>query len=621
MATEGTIGYYRTVSWNHIPPPFSASSDEKNKWKELPPNEKMGKLISKAMEENPHSAEVLQTLLDRCWKAEEFKNGPDLLNITQQCLKLPTASNSTIKEPTFIIVFKGGEEPEQLELPYRYKPALAKDSEYFEKLFYGGFKESQQKKYCIGELTKAEFESFISHWTGSAEIKDFQAAYDSLMTANLLNLFPERVVESFTKHVSKLSIKDPEDFNTILALSAQFSSMNIPRAKEAISDYITNTYLVFKRTDPQNENIAKCLQALENSSIQKFNLSNKKITDIELAELLHCLPKINKLLLQEAIITDKSAEEIAKLINLRELHLSGTKITDKGLEHLKTLKNLRVLYLSGCYQTTEHGLEHLKALKNLRKLYLNNYYQVSDQGLEHLKALVNLTVLHLSDTKITDNILEHLKALKNLRKLYLNNCHQVSDQGLEHLKALTSLRVLNLYCCYQVCDIDLEHLKALTNLTELNLIGCYQVSDQGLKHLKALVNLRRLELGACYQVSDQGLEHLKALTNLRKLYLHFCQEVSDNGLEHLKALENLTELYLNGCQGVSDQGLEHLKALANLRELYLSETTVTDNGLKHLKALTHLRELYLSGTKVTGYGASNLRAFTKERGLDLKITQ
>jgi uncharacterized membrane protein/mono/diheme cytochrome c family protein len=73
--------------------------------------------------------------------------------------------------------------------------------------------------------------------------------------------------------------------------------------------------------------------------------------------------------LDNAVITDATMEEVAKLSALTRLQLSNTSITDKGLTKLQSLDQLQSLNLVGT-KVTAQGVTQLSKLKKLKNLYL-----------------------------------------------------------------------------------------------------------------------------------------------------------------------------------------------------------------------------------------------------------
>ncbi len=95
----------------------------------------------------------------------------------------------------------------------------------------------------------------------------------------------------------------------------------------------------------------------------------------------------NYVSLSRTEVTDVALEQLEDMLHdipqLEELFLDDTQITDAGLKHLKGLSALRRLQLDGT-QVRDAGLEHLKGLARLQHLTLHKT-QVTDAGVQKLQ--------------------------------------------------------------------------------------------------------------------------------------------------------------------------------------------------------------------------------------------
>ena len=97
-----------------------------------------------------------------------------------------------------------------------------------------------------------------------------------------------------------------------------------------------------------------------------------------LVSLLEPLKKqIVWLKMDDANITDKAMEHIAKLSNLTRLQLARTGVTDNGIAKLKSLQLLQSLNLVGT-KVTARGILSLSPLKNLKYMYLYQTGAITD---------------------------------------------------------------------------------------------------------------------------------------------------------------------------------------------------------------------------------------------------
>ncbi|MCI0423193.1 MAG: hypothetical protein L0312_28880, partial [Acidobacteria bacterium] len=115
-----------------------------------------------------------------------------------------------------------------------------------------------------------------------------------------------------------------------------------------------------------------------------------KLTDLEVLHLSdHFITTIK--------LRDTGLEQIAGLVNLRELRLRLTEIQGKSLS---PFRNLRFLDLSFA-PVDDAGVKSLEGMADLSKLYLRDT-QVSNEGLKSLSQLRHLTELDLHGTRVND---------------------------------------------------------------------------------------------------------------------------------------------------------------------------------------------------------------------------
>ena len=112
---------------------------------------------------------------------------------------------------------------------------------------------------------------------------------------------------------------------------------------------------------------------LDQTSLDKLDLSGSQTTDAALARRLEGLTSLRELRLQNTNITDAGLAHLKGLIKLKDLRLSRTKITDAGLVHLKGLTKLKELRLMQT-QITAEGVNELKqALPNCRIIWRDRF--------------------------------------------------------------------------------------------------------------------------------------------------------------------------------------------------------------------------------------------------------
>ena len=310
--------------------------------------------------------------------------------------------------------------------------------------------------------------------------------------------------------------------------------------------------------------------------LRALDISDTKITDTGISELVTEHRQLEEIDLSGTKITDEALKELQKLPHLRKLRLWSTKITDAGLSELRGLNELELLAL-GQSPITDVGLKEIAGLKNLRTLTIFNIRKITDAGITHLEGLTQLEDLNIAGTRVTDNGLKALQNLQQLRSLDLS-LTEVTDAGMAYIKCLKRLQTLRL-----------NRIKR---------------AGQGLKDLEELTELRSLELRV-NDITDSDLYSLKGLKQLEALDLSN-SELSDAGLATLSQFQQLQSLNLWDAS-ITDQGLKELTKLQKLQVLDLGHTQITNAGLDSLKELKDLRWLSVAETRVTDAAAEDFK--------------
>ncbi len=234
-----------------------------------------------------------------------------------------------------------------------------------------------------------------------------------------------------------------------------------------------------------------------------LDLSNKRITDAELPEIMQEVKKLTSLFCLKFYnnqIGDTGAkviaENIGSLTSLKRLGLNGTEIGDIGAKAI--VENIGGLSLTDLF------------------LYNNEIGDIGAKAIgENIESLTSLTYLGLSGNEIGDIgakvIWENLGSLTSLKHLEFGNT-SIGDTGAEAIgKNLGSLTSLTYLCLggNAIGDIGAkaigENLGSLTSLTHLFLYD-NEIGDIGAKAI---------------------VENLGGLTSLTHLYLY------DNNIQNM----------------------------------------------------------------------------------------
>lgn len=159
-------------------------------------------------------------------------------------------------------------------------------------------------------------------------------------------------------------------------------SKKVPPANQSSIDSLRDQGIIINRLMKSNYFIEA-----------NFKLSERLITDKELALLQNLKEQLIWLDLSNSELEDESLQKIGQFEHLIKLNLSGTAISDKGIVHLKTLKHLESLNL---YDT-----------------------DVSDGLLKLIPHLTRLKKIYLWQTKVNDSVIEGIQSeRKNLLVVY-----------------------------------------------------------------------------------------------------------------------------------------------------------------------------------------------------------
>jgi hypothetical protein len=279
-------------------------------------------------------------------------------------------------------------------------------------------------------------------------------------------------------------------------------------------------------------------------------------------------------------VSDRDADRLAQLRQLRSLDLSFSLLTDAGMERIRTLRGVRDLNLYAVERITDTAIAYIRGWSDLERLNLRGT-DITDTSLQYIGALPSLKALDISHTQVTNIGLEHLTSLGSLEELYAGG-NKLTGAALRVLKPLANLRVLDLngiqkrnsgLWSVSLTDFDMETLAGFPMLEKLSIAGA-TVGDPGIERLSRLQRLLALDL-SCTGVSGRGLDQISALP-----------------------IELLT---LWKAAAIDDSAAAALSRFSRVRVLDLSDTKISDATLRQIQPLP-LRRLYVGGTAVTAAG-------------------
>jgi len=188
-----------------------------------------------------------------------------------------------------------------------------------------------------------------------------------------------------------------------------------------LKEFISSTGVSIRLPgDITNEEL-KQFSASQFSAVKEVYFQNCSINESGLKHLRN-LP-VEKLFLSGCSISDREADEIAALKDLKILSLNETWVGDETLAHLTGLP-LEKLYLNNTF-ISDKGVQNLKGLP-LKKLYLEGT-DITNKGIFSISKL-SLTALNVSNTDIDGDSLPAIGQITSLQKLYIRETAVLIDQ-------------------------------------------------------------------------------------------------------------------------------------------------------------------------------------------------
>jgi Leucine-rich repeat (LRR) protein len=328
-------------------------------------------------------------------------------------------------------------------------------------------------------------------------------------------------------------------------------------------------------------------------TLQSLDLSDSRLTDVHLGQLLQLVPGLRSLrLCRSRNFTPAAATEaiarscpsltalslgsmplaapalahLARLSELRSLTLTGTKLPGSLASLSMGLPRLEHFSLSLSNPTDQSLQEFLVSHGNrLRALQLNACPQLTDATVSVIAENCSaLRLLHLLGIKkITDApMAKVLQRAKDLQYLSVARCKKLSGAALMPLlEANGSLLELSLHSCGRVDSAALARLaEKHQELIQLDLSSCRRLEDRDfLSIVNGCKHLQKLFLRHCYRLSSDALTaFVQSVGNhLRVLDLAHCFNVNDAVLSAIgSCCPNLQTLDLSYCTRVTSQGLQ-----------------------------------------------------------------
>ena len=438
---------------------------------------------------------------------------------------------------------------------------LACKSTFFKSIVAGSFKESELKNpIYIKDFDSSTIKSIFYHILYNKPLPENWGQLFCIASFFGLEETKTKLQEQFAKLIAKLSLEDPEQYESLKEAYLFFRDRNLEFKEvfDAINEKLMNRI---------NEILIEKLDDLPSfkATLDAFNFYN-----FENLDFYDC---------------EKFKDEHLKLIchlPLKSLELHKCQITDAGLLYLANMTSLEELSLN--YIETIQDFSPLKNLGNLKKL--------SADGTAILESLEDLGDLEFEELSLIGcNLSDEQLRLINptrLKKLYVP--YNYIREGLDHL-GKAPLEELNLIGNI----IQPESLKSLLKTPNLVFLrlgdnGDSESSPDLLPALQDFLQLRRLEL-----IADDNLDFSKiAHLPLQYLLLESCYETRE--FSKLPQFPLNTLILDRG--SVNDETLKSISKIEtlenlSLRNLLTDKTRLSEKGINLLTSLKGLKNLFI----------------------------
>lgn len=324
--------------------------------------------------------------------------------------------------------------------------------------------------------------------------------------------------------------------------------------------------------------------------VKSINLSHERFK-VEHLELLHKLPRLERLYLARTETTDEHLKIIGSLKQLRRLALWGTRITNSGVRHLESLEELRRLDVHE-NKLSEASMVSFAKLRKLRNLRVS-YRSWSDLGLHQLGKIPQVHVGPLRLVAVSDEGLRSLGRLKqaNYQIQVMARC-QITDEGLLGLVDGQGMLPVGPSFQLQNCPITdrvLPHLP-WAKLGDVRFIGTRITFEGVVPFVGPDVKALYVGKNSCGLADGWDWSKSTAWSPAGRSVL---VDVSPSSLsdEQLSALPNLTDLILQSPDDIGNlvQHLEHHQHLTHASMDYCPRPNQIIQQLARLRHLQHLK--------------------------------
>ena len=256
-------------------------------------------------------------------------------------------------------------------------------------------------------------------------------------------------------------------------------------------------------------------------------LQGAPLTDLQLAELLQCMPGLERLTLRRlSRVTDQIGPTLMNCRRLRVLALIEMNgISGATLSQLTSHEGLRSLDLRNCGQLTVEDYRLLHQMTHLTELKLGGP-AVNDEVISLIASHPALSSLAIEDAEVSGDCLRKLAAspqlAQRLERLAFARCFGITDDalaGLERFPLLKSLTLRSLFVTGSFLALSDEQSQRPLTLETLVVTDGFLTDDVVSEFPARIPDIVRLDLSGNAGITNASLKVFEKLGVLEHLSL------------------------------------------------------------------------------------------------------
>ncbi len=548
-------------------------------------------------------------IVDYCWKKlDEFSansevQGREIIAVAQAIFQLSETEVTKAKRQKLTIQFDDGS---SFVLPDYEVVALRRDSEFFERMLGGGFKESKLSTITLKEISKKDFQALLNAQYGPGP-QNPNEALRLILAGHALQLCPETCVQMVLKGLTLY----PKDLDSLLYLGEVYKAFSISNAhlsqktKDSFGQRLANCYLYFEGhpqefinqlkalplealvsiTEKENlleedyhhfyrSQMDKCLEFYKHLNVEKLVI--RIGTDQAVKRLIDESRSLQSLTVQLITVENGTLEGIEHHLKLKELVLAGcNRLTNQFVLKVANLPILEKLNLSGCSKITDLSIKELSKIPELKSLNVSHCYQFTDASLVSVVRAPKFEHLDARYCRISKETISACVEKNQLKSLLIAGCEEF-ETWIEEVSKLTSLETLDLSFGFNLTDKEFDLISKMPNIKHLCLNNCTALNDESLAMIASMASLISLDIDNCRQITRDGFPLLIKLQQLEGLNVKGCEFEDESLIVIANFMPQLKYLVLDRCASLTAKSFKLVEKMTNLKFLSLVSCSLID---------------------------------------------